>query len=52
MSGTQLRRDWARRLVSIPECSEPDPEMKKPYCDGCFVTFDTAIEQTAVRATG
>lgn len=32
-----------RRLVSNPERSETEPELKKNFCDGCFVIFDTDI---------
>ena len=32
-----------RRLVSNPERSETEPELKKNFCDGCFVIFDTEI---------
>jgi MoaA/NifB/PqqE/SkfB family radical SAM enzyme len=37
----------ARRLVSKPERSETEPELKKNFCDGCFVIFDTTVRDTA-----
>lgn len=51
---TDLRDIWnsleyrqARRLVSDPSRSEREPELKKHFCDGCFVIFDTTIRDTA-----
>jgi MoaA/NifB/PqqE/SkfB family radical SAM enzyme len=51
---TDLREIWnardyrqARRLVSDPSRSEREPELKKHFCDGCFVIFDTTIRDTA-----
>ncbi len=42
-------RDYqlARRLVSDPTRSEREPELKRHFCDGCFVIFDTTIRDTA-----
>lgn len=37
----------SRRLVSDPGRSETEPELKKNFCDGCFVIFDTGIRDTA-----
>ena len=35
-----------RRLVGNPELQESEPELRKTYCDGCFVINETGIEQT------
>ncbi len=37
----------ARRIVSNPQRSNTEPELKKHFCDGCFVIFDTGIRKTA-----
>lgn len=40
-------RDYrlARRLVSDPGRSEREPELKKHFCDGCFVIFETDLHK-------
>jgi len=50
---TSVREVWnnphyqaARRLVSNPERSESEPALKENFCDGCFVIFDTEIEDS------
>ena len=37
----------ARRIVSNPEVVEAQPELRRHFCDGCFVIFDTEIAKTA-----
>ena len=37
----------ARRIVSNPERVNAEPDLKKHFCDGCFVVFDTEIHKTA-----
>jgi len=37
----------ARRLVTKPERSLREPELRQHFCDGCFVIFETTIRQTA-----
>ncbi len=34
-----------RRLVNDPERCETEPELKKTFCDGCFVCFETSINE-------
>jgi MoaA/NifB/PqqE/SkfB family radical SAM enzyme len=38
-----------RRLVSNPERSNREVGLKKNFCDGCFVCFDTSIGETSRR---
>ena len=38
-----------RRLVSNPERTNREAELKKNFCDGCFVCFDTSIGETSRR---
>ena len=37
----------SRRLVSNPERANSEPELKKNFCDGCFVIFETGIDKTS-----
>lgn len=47
---TSVREVWngeeyrkARRIVSDPEITTTQPELKKHFCDGCFVIFETTL---------
>ena len=44
-NGEEYRK--ARRIVSNPEVVLAQPELRKHFCDGCFVIFDTEIAKTA-----
>ena len=51
---TSVREVWngpeyreARRIVSNPEVVKTEPGLRKHFCDGCFVIFDTGIKDTA-----
>jgi MoaA/NifB/PqqE/SkfB family radical SAM enzyme len=37
----------SRRLVSNPERASAEPALKKNFCDGCFVIFETGIDETS-----
>ncbi|CAG0999295.1 PqqA peptide cyclase [Myxococcaceae bacterium] len=37
----------ARRIVSNPEVVNREPELRKHFCDGCFVIFDTEIQKNS-----
>jgi MoaA/NifB/PqqE/SkfB family radical SAM enzyme len=37
----------ARRIVSNPEVVSEQPELRKHFCDGCFVIFDTELEKNS-----
>lgn len=39
----------ARRFVSDPTRSEREPGLKKHFCDGCFVIFETTLEEDTAR---
>ncbi len=44
-NGAEYRK--ARRIVSNPEVVLQEPELRKHFCDGCFVIFETGIARTA-----
>jgi len=44
-NGEEYRK--ARRIVSNPEVVNAEPELRKHFCDGCFVIFDTTIAKNA-----
>lgn len=44
-NGEEYRK--ARRIVSNPEVVREQPELRKHFCDGCFVIFETRIAETA-----
>lgn len=39
----------ARRIVSDPTSVDRDPSLKQHFCDGCFVVFDTTLDQDTGR---